>query len=197
MLWRHVGTSENPADLGSRGGDVAHQTLWWNGPKWLSNKEKWPLDIITSPSKESIAEAKATREIFAVVVAVTDELDDVLEKYPYWKAIKVCAWVLRFLHNVRSGKTSRWTGPLTTEEMNRVKCFWVKRVQARASADERYREDQLQLNLQPNAEGILECRGRIQGHYPVQCTYLTDIVTQRSWSRTLTLEPSNGDLVVQ
>ena len=102
---------------------------------------------------------------------MTDELDDVLEKYPYWKAIKLCAWVLRFLHNVRSGKTSRWTGPLTTEEMNRVKCFWVKRVQARATADQRYREDQLQLNLQPNAEGILECRGRIQGHYPV---YLPD-----------------------
>ena len=171
VLWRHVGTSENPADLGSRGGDVAHQTLWWHGPKWLSNKEQWPLDIITSPSKESIAEVKATREIFAVVVAVTDELDDVLEKYPYWKAIKVCARVLRFLHNVRSAKTSRWTGPLTTEEMNRVKRFWVKRVQARATADERYREDQLQLNLQPNAEGILECRGRIQGHYPV---YLPD-----------------------
>ena len=91
VLWRHVGTSENPADLGSRGGHVAHQALWWNRPKWLSNKEQWPLDIVTSPSKGSMAEAKATREIFAVVVAVTDELDDVLEKFTYWKAIKVCA----------------------------------------------------------------------------------------------------------
>ena len=31
--------------------------------------------------------------------------------------------------------------------------------------------DKLQLNLQSNAEGILECRGRIQGHYPI---YLPD-----------------------
>ena len=36
----HVGTSLNPADLGSRGGDVARQTLWWNRPEWLSIKEQ-------------------------------------------------------------------------------------------------------------------------------------------------------------
>lgn len=29
----------------------------------------------------------------------------------------------------------------------------------------------LQLNLQPNTDGVLECRGRIQGHYPI---YLPD-----------------------
>ena len=167
VSWHHVGTSENPADIGSRGGGVAHQTLWWNGPKWLSNREQWPLDIVTSPSKESMVEAKATREIFAAAIAVTDELDTLLEKFSYWKTIKVCAWVTRFLHNIRLAKTNRLTGPLTTEEINRVKLFWEKRVQARATADERYQEDRLQLNLQPNAEGLLECRGRIQGDYPV------------------------------
>ena len=43
----------------------------------------------------------------------------------------------------------------------------MKRVQARATADGRYQEDVLQLNLQPNRDGVLECRGRIQGHYPI------------------------------
>ncbi len=28
-------------------------------------------------------------------------------------------------------------------------------------------EDRLKLNLQPNKDGVLECRGRLQGHYPV------------------------------
>ena len=118
-----------------------------------------------------MVEAKATREIFAAAIAVTDELDTLLEKLSYWKTIKVCAWVIRFLHNIRLAKTNRLTGPLTTEEINRVKVFWEKRVQARATADERYQEDRLQLNLQPNAEGVLECRGTIQGDYPV---YLPD-----------------------
>lgn len=47
------------------------------------------------------------------------------------------------------------------------KFFWVKRVQARATADGRYQEDKLQLNLQKNEDGVLECRGRVQDHYPI------------------------------
>ena len=49
------------------------------------------------------------------------------------------------------------TGPLTTQELNLVKLFWKKRVQDRAREDERYQEDRLQLNLQPNSDGVLEC----------------------------------------
>ena len=62
-------------------------------------------------------------------------------------------------------------GAPTTEETNKANVFWVKRVQTRAPLDKYYQEDQLQLNLQPNSEGVLECRGRIQGLYPV---YLPD-----------------------
>ena len=47
----------------------------------------------------------------------------------------------------------------------------MKRVQTRAAADKLYQEDRLQLNLQPNQDGVLECQGRIQGHFPV---YLPD-----------------------
>ena len=63
------------------------------------------------------------------------------------------------------------TGPLTTEETNKANVFWVQRVQTRVPLDKYYQEDQLQLNLQPNSEGVLECGGRIQGYYPV---YLPD-----------------------
>ena len=69
--------------------------------------------------------------------------------------------------NARSAKMRTLTGPLTTEETNKANVFWVKRVQTRAPLAKYYQEDQLQLNLQPNSEGVLECRGRIQGHYPV------------------------------
>ena len=36
---------------------------------------------------------------------------------------------------------------------------------------EKFQSDKLSLNLQENHQGILECRGRIQGDYPV---YLPD-----------------------
>ena len=171
VSWHHVRTAENPADLGSRSGKVAGQDLWWNGPTWLSDRESWPPDIVTSASAETKAEAKATREIFAGAITTKDDLDVLLEKLNYWEAIRRCAWIMRFTNNARTKKTSRTTGPLTTAEINQVKLFWDKRVQERAKGDGRYQEDQLQLNLQPNSEGVLECRGRIQGHYPI---YLPD-----------------------
>lgn len=73
-----------------------------------------------------MAEAKATREIFAKakVVAATDNLDALLDKFSYWKAIRVCAWIRRFFFNFRTRKISRATGPLTTQELNLVKLLW-------------------------------------------------------------------------
>ena len=168
---RHVGTLENPADLGSRGGEVQNHSSWCNGPKWLNNKACWPPDIVTKASDESMAEVKATRDVFAVAIATTDELDTLLEKSSYWKTMRICAWIMRFVHNIRSKKIGRLKGPLTTEETNKAGIFWVKRVQTRATADKHCQEDRLQLNLQPNEDGVLECRGRIQGHFPV---YLPD-----------------------
>ena len=40
IRWRHVGTTDNPADLGSRGGHLFETTILW-----------WPPDIVTSPSR--------------------------------------------------------------------------------------------------------------------------------------------------
>ena len=45
VIWRHVPTAENPADLGSRGGSVKKNYLWWNGPTWLANSDEWPPRI--------------------------------------------------------------------------------------------------------------------------------------------------------
>jgi len=114
-----------------------------------------------------LAGAKAKRDLLAVAVAATDELDDLLQKCSHWKTIRVAAWINRFIRNARTEKIKRLGGLLTAEEMKQAEFFWVKRVQTRATADGRYQEDVLQLNLQPNRDGVLECRGRIQGHYPI------------------------------
>ena len=106
-----------------------------------------------------------------MAIAETDELDTLFERFSYWKVMRICAWIMRFIRNARSAKMRKLTGPMTTEETNKANVFWVKRVQTRAPLDKYYQEDQLQPNLQPNSEEVLECRGRIQGHYPV---YLPD-----------------------
>ena len=57
---------------------------------------------------------------------------------------------------------------MTTAEIESQRLLRVKRAQSNCDLE----EDRLRLNLQPNTNGILECRGRIQGHYPV---YIPDI----------------------
>jgi hypothetical protein len=77
--WRHVPTTDNLADIGSRGGTADKLSeLWWKGPEWLQN-------IVTTPSPES--EAKMVRKVLAVAVEPRDELDQVMEKYELWKAV--------------------------------------------------------------------------------------------------------------
>ena len=57
------------------------------------------------------------------------------------------------------------------DETKKRSSFWGKRVQVRATGDGRYKDDLLQLNLQPNCDGVLECWCRGQGHYLI---YLPD-----------------------
>lgn len=83
----------------------------------------------------------------------------------------ISGWVARFVHNTRSPPLERETGPLTTEELSTQRRFWEKRAQQEGMKSENYENDRLQLNLQLNDQQLLECRGRIQGVYPV---YLPD-----------------------
>ena len=88
IQWRHVGTKENPADLGSRGGHITNcSDLWWHGPTWLPFPESWLADIVTTPTKESQTEAKIIREVLGVTMKTDDYLDLVMRKYNLWKTI--------------------------------------------------------------------------------------------------------------
>ena len=96
--WRHVDTNHNPADIESRGCNTNQLTgMWLSGPEWLSNPEKWQRDIVTKPNKATEAEAKRTKEVFAVVVDTRDDFDEMLEKHTFWRAIRISAWIMRFL----------------------------------------------------------------------------------------------------
>ena len=168
VTWRYVPTEDNPADLGSRGGRVNGSHLWWDGPEWLATPEHWPADVLNQPTKESQVEAKLVQKVLAVAVDDNDEIKKVLHKFQLQKAIRVCAWMRRFAHNcLRSRRASRIVGPLTTEETDRQRLFWER--QAQQSCD--IERDRVALNLQPNQEELLECRGRVQGEYPIYLPY--------------------------
>ena len=168
ITWRHVGTEDNPADIGSRGcsPDKLDQG-WKKGPDWLTQKDEWPEDKVLESSEVTEAEAKQKREVFGAAVVIKDEMDELLKKHSFWDVVRITTWIHRFAHNCRVKKTDRWTGPLKAEETQLQVRWWIKREQARYSKTENFEEDQLRLNLQKNpVDGVYECRGRIQGDYP-------------------------------
>ena len=110
---------------------------------------------------------KQTREVFALAVEKTNEASALDKKCELWRVLRVGAWVERFLRNTRTNRKNRVVGPLTTEEIEKQTTFWIKRTQQQAKSSKQFEEDRLQLNVQENQDGVLECRGRIHGHYPI------------------------------
>ncbi|XP_028413536.1 uncharacterized protein LOC114536372 [Dendronephthya gigantea] len=159
--WRYVPTHDNPADLASRGGTVT-TPLWWTGPEWLQDHDRWPTNPITEASADSEAEAKIIKEVLCVARVEdmkTDDFDDLLKRRDLRRVLRTGAWILRFVRNCRSKQKQR--GPLTTPEVSEMKTWWIKRVQLQDSSTPHHEQTKVALNLQ--------CRGRIQGKYP---TYL-------------------------
>ncbi|XP_046863157.1 uncharacterized protein LOC124456893 [Xenia sp. Carnegie-2017] len=171
MVWHHVPTTDNPADLGSRGGKLTE--MWMKGPAWLSERSLWPPDLIVKPSTDSQSEAKATRIILCTAIQRSDLaiFSDILEKHPLRKAIRIGAWVKRFIDNARQNRDNRKHGPLTSEEVEEQHMSWIKMVQAGVAENPKSQMDLIQLNVQPDDDEILRCHGRIQGKFPI---YLPD-----------------------
>ena len=150
---------------------------------------------MTSATQESLAEAKAKRDLLSVAVAAADELDDLLKKSSQWQTIRVTAWILRYIQNSRAKKTKRLGGPITADETKKAELFWEKRVQVRATADGRYKDDLLQLNLQPTVMEFWNFGAEVRA--TTRYTYPMDNGTGRSWWHRPILQRCTGELGVR
>ena len=169
VIWHHVTTDLNTADLGSRGGYVTNSELWQHGPSWLSDKTKWPREIALKPSKETTDDLKHTRQVHALVTASQqrEEFDELLESYRLRKVLRIGTWIQRFIRNCRSPSAKREYGPLKTNEIEHQTTWWIKRVLQEADKRGEIEGMKVLLNLQPDDTGVLECRGRIAEQYPI------------------------------
>ena len=156
--------------MGSRGGSVEKNDLWWNGPTWLANSDEWPPEIVTKACETSEEERKVTKEPSLVGIEGTNPLVSVLNKFDLRKALRILGWISRFAHNCRH-PSEKITGAMTTNEILVQEKILVKRAQQEFLDSKKFKEDKDQLNLQLNADGVWECHGRIRGEYPI---YLPD-----------------------
>ena len=100
---RHLPTQDNPADLASPGGPVNRKNLlWWNGQTWLGNPDNCLPDIVTTPSPETTAEARATEQIFDLLVEVNGDTDNQLSRSTLLCTPRVGAWIIRFPQEIRN-----------------------------------------------------------------------------------------------
>ena len=130
VTWCYVPTAKNPADLGSCGGRLEEADQWWNGPKWLASRESWLVDILDEPTEESKAEAKLVWKLLAVAVHEEHQVEGVLCKFRLRKAVHVCAWMRRFVHNShRSRGKTCIEGLLMTQETNQLRLHWERQAQ--------------------------------------------------------------------
>ena len=81
--------------------------------------------------------------------------------------LRIGAWIQRFIRNCRSPSADRKYGPLKTNEIEHQTTWWIKRVQQEADKRGEIEGVKVLLNLQLNDTGVLECRGRIAGQYPI------------------------------
>ena len=120
VTWHHVPTSQNTADLGSRGGAVEDDQLWKEGPTWLSNRARWPANVTLEATTETRAEAKV-KQVLAVTFTEEDEFDQLLKKHELHKVLRIGAWIQRFITNCRVSPRERKVDAIVTEEIERVK----------------------------------------------------------------------------
>ncbi len=115
--WRHVPTTDNPADIASRGTlprDLIGHRLWWHGPTWLSLPPiRWPPPVQKLPI-EKLTELKPTSN---VLQAEAPDYQLWLNYSSYTKLIRVVAWCRRFIHNCSAKSKQELCSTLTHLEV--------------------------------------------------------------------------------
>lgn len=171
--WNYVSSSQNPADLLSRGiipGKILNSRLWFHGPEWLTLSETdWP----TSENSQliSLTDLPEVRKNITLVTINNDILDNINKFSSFLKLQRTFAWIIRFKNNIRKPHESRESGPLTTLELQESLNSLIRLVQYQAFSSEfpilaksnqNYKGKLLGLNPFIDSENIIRVGGRIQ-----------------------------------
>nr|CAH7750739.1 unnamed protein product [Callosobruchus chinensis] len=142
--WRHVSSSENPADLLSRGlrpKEIVNRSPWWEGPKWLcDNPNTWPNSTCIV---QELPELKVS-----VNIASTPTVEFPYNRFSNFNRLRrSVAWILRFKSNVMLPPDARASGSLSNQELLNAMKLIVRIVQK-----EFFHNELKQLRL----KGVLE-----------------------------------------
>ena len=135
--WHHVRSGDNPADPLSRGVSIdilETSNLWWYGPAWFKvSNNNWDL-IEPTLNDLCLSEQKIT---CTHTLEYSNEIINILHMFSSFnKTLRVLAFMLRFISNIKLGKSSRFYGPLQPEEINKSLNLIIKHVQIESFPNE-------------------------------------------------------------
>ncbi|XP_014211825.1 uncharacterized protein LOC106641806 [Copidosoma floridanum] len=115
VRWKHVRSEDNPADALSRGqlpSDFVQNSLWNNGPKWLTfDESEWPQSVEPSP-----AEVPGLKKSLCFITHISAE--DIYSRFSdFDRFVRVTAYILRWKNSVSQEKTAKSVRPLSCAEL--------------------------------------------------------------------------------
>ncbi|XP_065062391.1 uncharacterized protein LOC135689168 [Rhopilema esculentum] len=172
--WLHCRGKENPADIPTRKASVAklaEGSTWWRGPTWLANDhvsipiaqelfetEEMPSDC----SGELKASDPSKTTVLSTSAEITHNLPEIIhiERYSsYNKVLRITAYVLRFIYNIRN-RDDRKTEELSAKEMETAENILIQ--SAQMTINKAYvKKIEPQLDVFKDKDGILRCGGRL------------------------------------
>ncbi|XP_043502763.1 uncharacterized protein LOC122524513 [Polistes fuscatus] len=103
ITWNYVKTTQNPADITTRGSDASRlidNKLWWNGTVWLG--EHIDLNLINTEFTSSEEERKA---IINHASILSCDWTEWIERFSSWERLRRSfAYVLKFIDLCKGGK---------------------------------------------------------------------------------------------
>lgn len=117
--WRHVPSSQNPADCASRGVqplDILNHSLWWNGPSWIALPEDaWP--VAPEFNRQGILDVESKAPLTAVLTSINSAYDLLTSCSSLDRLCSITAYCQRFMSNARAPISNRQYGPLIYQDI--------------------------------------------------------------------------------
>ncbi|XP_063975158.1 uncharacterized protein LOC135161485 [Diachasmimorpha longicaudata] len=172
--WRLIPGKDNPADCASRGLSAAQlvsHKLWWQGPPWLKDSiTSWPSHTL---EKDLPADLEEKPGALLLTATHPPALWDLIDKYSSTdRLFRVTAICKRFIARLRRTPASSLYYPLTHDDINEARSFWIKVTQAAylkaelrtISRGEQFTKSHPLTKLTPfiDHQGILRVGGRLR-----------------------------------
>ena len=173
--WFHCSGVENPADLLTRGvtaEELIFSKVWLQGPKFLVERPSDEVDLLEPSAVLCSVMAEETASPVLIAAAPGENVFQVERWGKLTKAIRVVAWVLRFIFNSRHKQEDRRLGDVSYDEMQHARQVLIQQVQQQEFAAEvsALQRGHLVAKSSPLArltpylddEGLLRVQGRLQ-----------------------------------